>query len=352
MHRKHGAKIVEFAGFEMPILYDGIVSEHKAVRDSVGVFDVSHMGEVEVRGKNAFDFVQKITTNDVSKLEKGNVQYSAMCYPTGGVVDDLLVYHCGDYFLLVINAANVDKDFKWMCDNVFGETELNNISDKTSQLAVQGKNSIHTLQKLTDTDLSKIPYYSFELGKIDGIDAIISHTGYTGEKVCFEIYIDSDIEKSEKLWSAIFDAGKEFNIKPIGLGARDTLRLEYAFRLYGNDMDKDTNILEAGLGWITKLDKGDFIGRDALLKSKEDGLKRKIVGFIIEDKLVARHGQEVYSGTQKIGYVTSGGPSPVLEKNIGLAYINNGYNELGKEIEILVRNKKVNAKIVKTPFLN
>ena len=351
LHKKHGGKLVEFAGFEMPIQYEGIIAEHKAVRESVGVFDVSHMGEVEVRGKDALAYVQKITTNDASKLTKGKIQYSAMLYPDGGVVDDLLVYNCGDYYLLVINAANVDKDFKWMQDNVFGDVDLKNISDNISQLAIQGKNSIHTLQKLTDTDLSKIEYYNFEFGKVAGIDAIISHTGYTGEKVCFEIYIDSDIKKSEHLWNAIFEAGKEFNIKPIGLGARDTLRLEYAFRLYGNDMDKNTNILEAGLAWITKFDKGDFNGRDALLKAKEAGFKRKLVGFIVEDRMVARHGQEVFAGDNKIGFVASGSPSPILNKNIGLAYVAEGFNKLGNEIYIAVRDKKIKAKIVKTPFL-
>jgi aminomethyltransferase len=352
LHKKYGGKLVEFAGFEMPIQYEGIVAEHKAVRESVGVFDVSHMGEVEVHGKDALAFVQKITTNDASVLNKGKIQYSAMCYKEGGVVDDLLVYNCGDYYLLVINASNVDKDFKWMQDNVFGDVELKNISDNISQLAIQGPNSLKTLQKLTDTDLSKIEYYNFEFGKIAGIDAIISHTGYTGEKVCFEIYIDSNIELSEKLWNAIFEAGKEFNIKPIGLGARDTLRLECAFRLYGNDMDKNSNVLEAGLGWITKLDKGNFNGSDVLLRVKAEGLKRKLVGFIVEDRMVARHGQEVYSGDKKIGFVTSGSPSPMLNKNIGLAYVEEGFNKIGSEIEISIRNKKIKSKIVKTPFLS
>ncbi len=352
LHKKYGGKLVEFAGFEMPIQYEGIIAEHKAVRESVGVFDVSHMGEVEVHGKDALAFVQKITTNDASKLTKGKIQYSAMCYKEGGVVDDLLVYNCGDYYLLVINASNVDKDFKWMQDNVFGDVVLKNISDNISQLAIQGPNSLKTLQKLTDTDLSKIEYYNFEFGKIAGIDAIISHTGYTGEKVCFEIYIDSDISKSEKLWNAIFEAGKEFNIKPIGLGARDTLRLEYAFRLYGNDMDQDSNVLEAGLGWITKLDKGEFNGSDILHKVKAEGLKRKLVGFIVEDRMVARHGQEVYTGNKKVGFVTSGSPSPMLNKNIGLAYVEEGLNKVGNEIEIAIRDKKVKAKIVKTPFLS
>lgn len=351
IHKNLGAKLVEFAGYEMPVQYEGIISEHKAVRDSVGVFDVSHMGEVEIRGKDAFAFIQKLTTNDVSKLSKGKVQYSAMCYENGGVVDDLLVYHCGDYYMLVINASNIEKDIAWMKKNVFGDVEIKDITDNTSLLAIQGRNALNTLQKLTDTDLSKIEYYHFKFGKMAGQDVIISHTGYTGEKVCFEIYMSSDIKKSEDMWNAIFEAGKEYNIKPIGLGARDTLRLEYAFRLYGNDMDENSHPLEAGLGWITKLDKGDFIGRDAILKAKEAGLKRKLVGFIINDRFVARHGFEVYSGDRKVGFVASGSPSPVLGKNIGLAYIDEGFNKIGNKIEIMIRDRKVKAEIVKTPFI-
>ncbi|CAN5496589.1 glycine cleavage system aminomethyltransferase GcvT [soil metagenome] len=356
IHKQLKGKLVEFAGYEMPIQYEGIIAEHKAVRNSVGVFDVSHMGEVEVRGKDAFDFVQKITTNDVSQLSKGKVQYSSMCLKNGGIVDDLLVYHCGDYFMLVINASNIEKDIKWMEENIsLGDTKmdvtLKNISDNTSLLAVQGKNSLPTLQKLTDIDLSKIEYYNFVFGKIAGEDVIISHTGYTGEKICFELYSSSDVKKSEDLWNAIFEAGKEFDIKPVGLGARDTLRLEYAFRLYGNDMDENSNPLEAGLGWITKIDKGDFNGKEAIVKAKQEGLKRKLVGFMVDDRISARHGYEVYSGDKKIGVVTSGALSPMLNKNIGLAYINDGYNKNGTEIEISVRDKKIKAKVVKTPFL-
>ncbi len=352
LHKKYGAKLVEFAGYEMPIQYEGIIAEHKAVRNSVGVFDVSHMGEVEIHGKDAFAFVQKLTTNDVSQLFKGRIQYSSMCLPNGGIVDDLLVYHCGDYFMLVINASNIEKDIKWMKENVFGDVVIKDISDETSLLAVQGRNSLKTLQKLTDTDLSKIEYYHFEPGKIAGQDVIISHTGYTGEKICFEIYSSSDIKKSEELWNAIFEAGKEFDIKPIGLGARDTLRLEYAFRLYGNDMDETTNPLEAGLGWITKLDVADFNGKDAILKSKQEGLKRKLVGFNVEGKMVARHGQDVYKDGIKIGHVASGSPSPMLGKNIGLAYVTTEHSKNGTEIEIDVRGNKIKAVVTKTPFIS
>lgn len=351
IHKTLGAKLVEFAGYEMPVQYEGIIAEHKAVRDSVGVFDVSHMGEVEVRGKDAFAFVQKITTNDVSKLEEGDVQYSAMCYKDGGIVDDLLVYNCGDYYMLVINASNIDKDIKWMEENLSGDVKLKNISDETSLLAVQGKNSLPALQKLTDIDLSNLAYYKFAKGKVAGQNVIISHTGYTGEKICFEIYSSSDVKLSEELWNAIFEAGKEFNIKPVGLGARDTLRLEYAFRLYGNDMDENSNTIEAGLGWITKPDKGDFNGKDVILKAKENST-RKLVGFIVNDRMVARHGQEVFSGDTKIGFVTSGSMSPVLNKNIGLAYVDNGFNKTGSQIEIAIRDKRINATITKTPFLS
>ncbi len=352
IHRKLGAKLVEFAGFEMPVQYEGIIAEHKAVRNSVGVFDVSHMGEVRIHGKDAFAFVQKLTTNDVSQLYKGRVQYSSMCKPDGGIVDDLLVYHCGDYFQLVINASNVEKDIAWMKQNVFGDVRIEDVSDATSLLAIQGKNSLALLQKLTKTDLSKIEYYHFEFGQIAGQDAIISHTGYTGEKVCFEIYSSSDVKKSEDLWNAIFEAGKEFDVKPIGLGARDTLRLEYAFRLYGNDMDETTNPLEAGLAWITKLDKGDFNGKEAIAKAKADGLKRKLVGFVVNDKMVARHGQDVYAGDKKIGHVASGSPSPMLGKNIGMLYAETAFSKIGSVVEIDVRGKRIKAEIVKTPFLS
>lgn len=350
IHKSLGAKIVPFAGFEMPIQYEGIIAEHKAVRESVGVFDVSHMGEVEVRGKDAFEFVQRLTTNDVSRLSEGDVQYSAMCLKNGGIVDDLLVYNMGDHYMLVINASNIEKDLKWMQENVSGDVTLKNISDDVSLIAVQGRNSINTLQKLTDVDLSAIEYYKFRKGKVAGQDVIISHTGYTGEKVCFEIYSSSDVAASEALWNAIFDAGMEFGIKPVGLGARDTLRLEYAFRLYGNDMDENYNTIQAGLGWITKVDKGYFNGKEAILNEKANPGK-KLVGFMMEDRMVARHGQEVYSGDTKIGVVTSGSMSPMLNRNIGLAYIDKGYNKTGSPIEIMLRDRKLKATIVKTPFL-
>ncbi|MBE2255857.1 MAG: glycine cleavage system aminomethyltransferase GcvT [Ignavibacteria bacterium] len=352
IHKTLGGKMVDFAGFEMPVQYEGIIAEHKAVRNSVGVFDVSHMGEVEIHGNDAFDYVQKLTTNDVSKLQLGKVQYSSMCYTDGGVVDDLLVYNCGKYFLLVINAANIEKDLEWMNKNKFGDVEIKNVSDDISLLAVQGPNSLNTLQKLTKFDLSIMEYYTFTFCNLAGQEVLLSRTGYTGEKICFEIYSSSEIKKSEELWNAIFEAGQEYEIKPAGLGARDTLRLEYAYRLYGNDMNEKINILEAGLGWITKLDKGIFNGSDALKKAKADGLKRKVVGFSTDEKLIARQGAVVYSGENKIGIVTSGNISPMLNKNIGMALIDEGFNKTGTDIQIDIRGKKVNAKVVKTPFLN
>lgn len=352
IHKKLGAKLVDFAGFEMPVQYEGIVKEHMAVRESVGVFDVSHMGEVEISGEGAFDFVQNLTTNDVSKLNPGDVQYSAMCYENGGIVDDLLVYNMGDKFMLVINASNIEKDLAWMSKNNPYNAVINNVSDATSLLAVQGKNSLPLIQKICDKDVSEMKYYTFTTGKIAGVDAIISRTGYTGEKICFELYFSSEKETSEKVWNAIFEAGEEYGVKPAGLGARDTLRLEYAFRLYGNDMDENANTIESGLGWITKLGKGNFIGSKAIQSIKENGINRKLVGFVMEDRVPARHGYEVFKNGEKIGFVTSGSPSPVLKKNIGLAYVSKGNESIGDQIEIDIRGRKVSATIVNTPFIN
>lgn len=352
MHKKHGAKIVEFAGFDMPVQYEGIIAEHMAVRNSVGVFDVSHMGEFFVKGKDALAFIQKVTSNDASKLSMGKVQYSSALYEDGGVVDDLLVYCYGDYYMIVVNAANIDKDFAWFQKNSAGfDVTLENRSDEFSLLAIQGKNSITTLQKLTDTDLSAMKYYTFVEGKIAGIDAIISRTGYTGEAMGFEIYTSSDKAVSEKLWDAIFEAGKEFDIKPIGLGARDTLRLEAGYCLYGNDIDNTTNTIEAGLGWITKPKKGEFNGKAKVDSELANGSARKLVGFIVEGRLVARHGYDIHAEGVKIGTVTSGSMSPCLNKNIGLGYVEKKYSEPGTKLNIKVRNDFINAEVVKIPFV-
>lgn len=354
IHKKLNAKMVEFAGYEMPIQYpQGIIHEHMVVRQKVGVFDVSHMGEFEIRGKDALAFVQYISINDASKLAVSQAQYSAMAYPDGGLVDDMLVYNLGDYFMLVVNGANIQKDWDWVNQNKGDfEVELVNATDDINLLAVQGPKSLETLQKLTTTDMSKIQYYHFELGQFAGIDAIISRTGYTGE-LGFEIYFRGDEATAEAMWNAIFDAGKEFDIEPIGLGARDTLRLEKGYCLYGNDIDQTTNPIEASLGWITKLNKGKFIGSDAIAKIKEQGPSRKLIGFISDaDKFIPRNHYEIYAQNgEKIGFVTSGNISPVLNKPIGMGYVAINFAQPETEIQIEARGRRYPAKVVKVPFV-
>ncbi len=350
MHEKLGAKMVEFAGYLMPIQYSSIIAEHKAVRDSVGVFDVSHMGEVFVTGEKALDFVQHITVNDASKLFPGRVQYSAMCYNDGGIVDDLLVYKISDdKFMLVINASNIEKDFNWMNENNKFGVKLENRSDEYSLLAVQGPNSQKAVQKICSRNLD-LEYYHFFEAEAAGTQMIISRTGYTGE-LGYELYFKGDEKVAEKIWNAVFEAGREFGIQPVGLGARDTLRLEMGFCLYGNDIDQTTNPLEAGLGWITKLNKGDFIGREVLLKVKAEGLKRKLTPLASEEKAFPRHGYELTAGGKKIGTVTSGTVSPVLEKPVALGYVENEFAAEGTEINFLIRGKEIPAKVVKLPFI-
>lgn len=348
IHCRLGGKMVDFAGFQMPIQYSGILEEHKRVRTTVGVFDVSHMGEIEIRGKNALKMVNTITINNAATTAVNQAQYSAMCYDDGGIVDDLIVYNRGDHYLLVVNASNTAKDFDWIMQHKMEGTEIKNTSDDITQLAVQGKDALPTLQKLTDVDLSQIKFYWFTEGKLAGVPIIISATGYTGEPG-FELYFDK--KYSEEVWNKVFEAGKEFDIAPIGLGARDSLRLEKKYCLYGNDIDQTTNPLEAGLGWITKLDKGDFIGRAAIAKVKEEGIKRKLVGFEVEGRMIPRHGYGVKKDGADVGQVTSGAYSPILEKNIGLAYVTKDFAKVDEEIEIEARGKTVPAKIVKTPFV-
>lgn len=351
VHKKLGAKIVEFAGYEMPIQYSSIIAEHNAVRNSVGVFDVSHMGEVFVSGNKALDFVQHITVNDASKLTPGRVQYSAMCYPDGGIVDDLLVYRLAENeFMLVINASNIDKDFQWMNDNNKLGVTLENRSDEYSLLAVQGPESKEVLKKLTDADLDNLEYYHFIKAQVAGLNMILSRTGYTGE-LGYELYFTGDEKKAEELWEKIFKAGKEFDIQPIGLAARDSLRLEMGFCLYGNDIDKITNPLEAGLGWITKLNKDDFIGKEKLLEIRSKGLTKKLCGLISEEKAFPRHGYDIKSNGKIIGKVTSGTVSPVLEKPIALGYVEKEFSNEGSEVGILIRGKDVPARVVKLPFI-
>ncbi len=350
IHASLGAKLVEFAGFEMPVQYSGIIDEHLAVRSSVGVFDVSHMGEFEVRGANALAFLQHVTINDVARISEGAAQYSAMCYEDGGIVDDLLVYHCGDHYMLVVNAANRTKDLEWLKSHLIDGVELIDRSDTTALLAVQGPKSLPTLQTLTSADLSTISSYHFTRGTLAGVPMLISRTGYTGE-LGFELYFDADVATCTRAWEEIFRAGKEFGIKPIGLGARDTLRLEMGFCLYGNDIDRTTHPLEAGLGWITKLEKGDFIGRSALVKAKEEGIKRRLVGFELAEKAVARHGYDLALNGSVIGTVTSGTFSPSLGKAIGMGYVRSDLAQPGNLVNVLIRGKAVPATIVKTPFL-
>ncbi|MGB2868447.1 MAG: glycine cleavage system aminomethyltransferase GcvT [Bacteroidota bacterium] len=350
IHKSLGAKMVEFGGFEMPVQYTGIIEEHLAVRKGVGVFDVSHMGEFEVRGKDALAFLQKTTVNDVAKLSEGKAQYSAMCYKEGGIVDDLLVYHCGDHYMLVVNASNTQKDFDWLQSNKSGAVDLRDVSESTSLLAVQGPKSLPTLQKLTKANLSSIPYYSFVKADVAGVPVILSRTGYTGE-MGFELYFDSSPSTGKKMWDAIFTAGKEFGIVPIGLGARDTLRLEMGYCLYGNDIDQTTHPLEAGLGWITKLEKGEFNGKEVLVRAKSSGLKRKLVGFTLPEKNLARHGYQVNANGAGVGQVTSGTFSPSLQKGIGLAYVGTEYAKGGTTLSISIRGKDVPATLVQVPFI-
>lgn len=354
IHKALGAKMVEFAGFEMPIQYPkGIIHEHLVVRKSVGVFDVTHMGEFEISGNDALKFVQKVTTNDASKLFPGKVQYSAMCYHNGGIVDDLLVYRLEENkFMFVVNAANIEKDFNWCLENAKDfDVSLKNVSDEINLLAVQGPNSLKTLQKLTDLNLEEMKYYTFSSGKLADVDMIISRTGYTGE-LGFELYFRGDFETAKKVWDAIFNAGKEFEIEPVGLGCRDTLRLEKGYCLYGNDIDETTNPIEAGLGWITKLEKGPFNGSDVIAKVKEEGPKRKLIGFVCEtEKFIPRHHYKIFADGKEIGFVTSGNISPILGKPIGMGYVAIDYSNPETEIQIEARGKLYSAKVVKLPFV-
>lgn len=356
LHEAMGAKMVPFAGYLMPIQYEGLKQEHITVRQKLGVFDVSHMGEVWVKGPKAKAFVQYITTNDVNALFDGKVQYS--CFPNGkgGIVDDLLVYRFGEEeFLLVINAANIDKDWAWILEQgkkqgLAEGSELINASDDIAQLAVQGPLALKAMQKLTKEPVEDMEYYTFKVLEFAGVkDVIFSTTGYTGSGGC-EIYMKN--ADAKKIWDAVFAAGEEFGVKPIGLGARDTLRLEMGFCLYGNDIDDTTSPLEAGLGWITKLvDGNDFIDRPYLEKQKEEGLKRRLRGFEMIDRGIPRQHYEICDAEgNTIGEVTSGTMAPALDKAIGMGYVNIEHAKFGTEIYIKVRNKLLAARIVKIPF--
>ena len=347
IHVKNKAKMVEFADYLMPIQFRGIMEEHRKVRSSVGLFDITHMGEFELRGKGAESFIQKMTTNDVSKLDTYQVQYSCMCYDHGGIVDDLLVYRLPDHFLLVVNGACLEKDFRWLSGHLSGDVELKDVSEQTALLALQGPKAEDVLRKLTDEDLSDVRFYWANWGEVNGIEMLFSRTGYTGEDG-FELYLSPD--HAENIWNALMQAGAEFDIKPIGLGARDSLRLEMKYVLYGNDIDQTTNPLEAGLGWIVKPDKGDFVGKEPILKLKEEGLKRKLVAFELKDQAFPRPHYEIEKDSKKIGQVTSGTFSPSLNKGIGLGYVPIEHSKVDTEFDILIRGKAHRAVVVKPPF--
>lgn len=348
-HIALGAKMVPFAGYNMPVQYEGINAEHATVRNAVGVFDVSHMGEFILKGENALDLIQRVTSNDAAKLYDGKIQYSYLPNQDGGIVDDLLVYRLDEKaYMLVVNASNIEKDWNWIQQFNDKGVEMHNISDKTSLLAVQGPKAADALQALTDIDLAEMEYYTFKKGTFAGVEnVLISATGYTGAGG-FEIYFEND--QADKIWDAVFAAGAEFGIKPIGLGARDTLRLEMGFCLYGNDIDDTTSPIEAGLGWVTKFTK-EFTNSAALLAQKEAGVARKLVGFEMIDRGIPRHDYLVVDADgNQIGKVTSGTQSPSLQKAIGIAYVAKEFAKEGTEIFIEIRNNKVKAKVAKFPF--
>ncbi|MCX6287247.1 MAG: glycine cleavage system aminomethyltransferase GcvT [Bacteroidetes bacterium] len=350
-HEAMGAKMVEFAGYYMPLQYEGVIAEHETVRKSAGVFDVSHMGEFWVKGPKALDFVQWVTSNDASKLVPGKVQYS--CFPNGqgGIVDDLLVYKVDDVtYLLVVNAANIDKDWAWCTKNNKMGADLRNASDETAQLAIQGPKALEAMQKLTDTKVTDMEYYTFKKLTFAGVkDVIFATTGYTGSGGC-EIYMSND--DAPKIFEAVFEAGKEYGIKPIGLAARDTLRLEMGYCLYGNDICDTTSPIEAGLGWITKFaDYKDFIDKAYLLKQKNEGVKHRLVGFVMDDKGIPRHGYDITDAAgNKIGEVTSGTMGPSVKIPVGMGYVPSGLSKEGSIIYVKVREKVLKAHVVKFPF--
>ncbi|MBB2954573.1 aminomethyltransferase [Sphingobacterium sp. JUb78] len=349
-HIALGAKMVPFAGFNMPVQYSGINDEHETVRTGVGVFDVSHMGEFILKGEKALDLIQMVSSNDASKLYDGKIQYGYLPNETGGIVDDFLTYRIDENtYFLVVNASNIEKDWNWISKyNSFG-VDMKNISDETSLFAVQGPKAADALQSLTDIELASMEYYSFAKGTFAGVEnVLVSATGYTGAGG-FEIYVAN--EDAQKVWDAIFEAGAAYGIKPIGLGARDTLRLEMGFCLYGNDIDDTTSPLEGGLGWVTKFTK-EFVNSANLKAEKEAGIKKKLVGFEMIDRGIARHDYEIVDAEgNKIGRVTSGTQSPTLKKSIGLGYVDNAFAKEGTEIFISIRNQSIKAKVVKPPFV-
>ncbi|EWG10673.1 glycine cleavage system aminomethyltransferase GcvT [Cytobacillus firmus] len=350
VYKDYGAKTIDFGGWDLPVQFSSIKEEHEAVRTKAGLFDVSHMGEIEVKGTDSLKYLQKMMTNDISKLKNSGAQYTAMCYENGGTVDDLLVYKIeDDHYLLVVNASNIEKDYKWLQDHAEGNVELKNLSEDMAQLAIQGPLAEKVLQKLAGTNLSDIGFFKFQQDvDLNGKKALVSRTGYTGEDG-FEVYCDA--KDAAALWNEILEAGKEEGVLPCGLGARDTLRFEANLALYGQELSPDITPLEAGIGFAVKVNKeADFIGKEVLKNQKENGVPRKLAGIEMIDRGIPRHGYPVYKGVELIGEVTTGTQSPTLKKNIGLVLIKKEHAELGTELEVEIRGKRLKAKIAATPF--
>lgn len=348
LYARYGAKVVDFHGWDLPVQFSGVIEEHLAVRSTAGLFDVSHMGEIEISGPGALAFVQFLTINDASHLQDGQVQYSAMCFEGGGIIDDITVFRfSGERFLFCVNASNVAKDLAWIEKNRPGDAAVRNLSDDTALLALQGPKAEFILGPLADVSLAALPYYHFTEGKVGGVGAVLSRTGYTGEDG-FEIFLSSG--NARELWQKVTSAGAPLGLKPAGLGARDTLRLEMKYALYGNDIDENTDPFEAGLGWITRTGKDGFIGRDALLRRREAGPERKLAGFEITGRGVPRQGHALWADGRKVGTVTSGTFSPSLRKGIGLGYLPVPLSRPGTPLEVEVRGSMLPAEVVKTPF--
>ncbi len=347
IHKEHGAKMIDFGGWQMPVQYEGIIEEHNAVRTKAGLFDVSHMGALRVKGPDAFKYLQKMVSNDLSKVKVGQIQYVILCNENGGAVDDLLVYNIAeDEYLLIVNASNKDKDFEWLMKHKEGNVDIVDESDATAIIAIQGPKALEILQKITDIDLSGIKFYWWQYGKVNNVDTLISRTGYTGEDG-FEIYMSP--EYAVDIWKKIIEVGNG-EVVPAGLGARDTLRFEAGLPLYGQEIGEDITPLEARLGSFVALDKEYFIGQEALKKQKEEGITRKLVGFEMIDRGIARGGYDVYVGDEKVGFVTTGSLAPFLNKNLGNALIKTEYANLDQELLIDIRGKKKKAKIIARPF--
>ncbi len=347
-HVRAGARMIGFGGWDMPVQYTGIVEEHRTVRGAVGCFDVSHMGEFEFRGPDAERALQRLTTNDVAALEVGQVQYSLLCYEDGGIVDDLTLYRLApDHFMMTVNATNIDKDWAWAREHLGGRVDARDVSGETGLIAVQGPRAEALVGRLADLDVTAVGYYRFARGRVAGVSAVVSRTGYTGEDG-FELYLPAS--STGAVWEALLTEGKRDGVAPIGLGARDTLRLEMKYALYGNDIDQTTNPLEAGLGWVVKLLKGDFLGKPAIERVKAAGPGRRLVGFEMVDRAVARHGYRIVRDRAEVGQVTSGSYGPSVDRYIGMGYVPAALGAVGSEFEVEVRGRPQKARVVKTPF--